>query len=93
MRITQAPWTQTLLDEIARFPAAKHDDQIDCLSLIGRELTNFAPTATRPARPEPIECAMIGHPAGSISTRATLDEMFEDYENDQAKFDLERVRI
>jgi predicted phage terminase large subunit-like protein len=34
----QAPWVADLLGEMMTFPAGKHDDQIDCLGLIGRML-------------------------------------------------------
>jgi predicted phage terminase large subunit-like protein len=35
---TAAPWTPSLVSELLSFPAGANDDQVDCLSLIGRNL-------------------------------------------------------
>lgn len=38
IKMLQATWNAELLRELLEFPDSKHDDQIDCLSLLGREL-------------------------------------------------------
>ena len=43
-------WVAPLKDEIIKFPAGKHDDQVDCLSLLGRILP-----AMRGRRPKKAE--------------------------------------
>lgn len=35
------PWVNDLIGEMLRFPAGKNDDQVDCLSLIGRMLDDM----------------------------------------------------
>jgi predicted phage terminase large subunit-like protein len=44
-----APWTQSLVAQILSFPAGKHDDKVDVLSLFGRMLDQMDPaTANKP---------------------------------------------
>jgi predicted phage terminase large subunit-like protein len=45
----RADWRSDLERELAEFPAGRHDDQVDVLSLIGRAIDKFAGTA--PAAP------------------------------------------
>lgn len=51
-----APWVAELLDELLRFPAGRHDDQVDSLSLIGRMLDELIP-GSRPKVMEPMRGA------------------------------------
>ena len=48
-------WTENLIHELMRFPAGKHDDQVDVLSLVGRMLgemtTYLSPKKTYRERP------------------------------------------
>lgn len=48
-----APWLDACLDELVRFPAAKHDDFVDCCSMIGSRVSALvsATIETSPARP------------------------------------------
>lgn len=38
-----APWIQDMLQELLRFPAGKHDDDVDALAWIGKMLELFTP--------------------------------------------------
>lgn len=53
-----APWREHVEKQLLQFPAGKHDDAVDVLSLIGRGLEHVAP-AHRPARRAPVD-AMVG---------------------------------
>jgi predicted phage terminase large subunit-like protein len=45
-----AAWSSELLGELLRFPAGKHDDHVDALSLLGRGLQQMpAPSAVMPS--------------------------------------------
>lgn len=47
------PWVERLITELMQFPAGKHDDQVDTLSLIGRMLAEMvrADTPKKPIEP------------------------------------------
>lgn len=49
---TGAPWVETLVYEMLRFPSGTHDDQVDALSLIGRMLARME-SASVPREPQP----------------------------------------
>ena len=52
--LPQGPVGDAILDEYLRFPAGKHDDEVDCGGLIGRALDEAHPAIARPqdgARP------------------------------------------
>ena len=55
-----APWATDLVAELLRFPAGTHDDQVDCLSLIGRMLDEMVPGTAQVVKPDPL--------AGQIKT-------------------------
>lgn len=85
VQIVKTNWTSELLHEIARFPPKSksiHDDQIDCLSLIGRHVgKQGGPMVSVPATPKPIEggIRMQGH---QMVTTQTLNEMWTDHTDD-----------
>jgi len=71
---THAPWFTDFLLEILSFPAGKHDDQVDALSLIGQMLTHITrPQAVQP-RPK-LKVLTVGDPATQESV--SLTELFE----------------
>lgn len=50
-----ASWVGDLVSELLRFPAGKHDDQVDVLSLFGRMLDRFIPGRVPPKPRGPLE--------------------------------------
>jgi hypothetical protein len=70
------------LDEVVGFPdSCVNDDQVDCLSLLGRYLAKMSPGAgpQKQAPPLPIQGGITQDSNGRMHTTATLGEMFEDY--------------
>ena len=57
------PWADQLLSELLKFPAGKHDDQVDALAIIGRMLTDMV-RADSPPRPR-------------VAREPTVNELFE----------------
>jgi predicted phage terminase large subunit-like protein len=49
----RAPWAVDFVQELLRFPAGRHDDQVDAFALIGRMLDELVPGA-KPKKKEPI---------------------------------------
>ena len=46
----RAPWREHVEKQLLQFPAGKHDDAVDVLSLIGRGLEHIRPAAKPPVR-------------------------------------------
>lgn len=42
-----APWANDVVDQLIRFPAGKHDDAVDCCSLIGRAVSDAHPAIVK----------------------------------------------
>jgi predicted phage terminase large subunit-like protein len=54
-----APWVIDLVQELLRFPAGTHDDQVDTLSLIGRMLDEMVPGSKPAPMPQPLDGATV----------------------------------
>ena len=65
----RAPWLSDLERELLTFPAAKHDDAVDTLSLVGRYLSRM--TGGRQAKPKETPKYGIGH--------VTMDRLWADH--------------
>jgi predicted phage terminase large subunit-like protein len=52
----RAPWAAGFVQELLRFPAGTHDDQLDAFALIGVMLDRLVP-GSKPKPKEPIRCA------------------------------------
>jgi predicted phage terminase large subunit-like protein len=74
-----AHWFPDFLHEVLSFPASKHDDQIDCLSLIGQMLTHIVPGRIG-AQPKPIK--LLTPPANDPRyTGVTIEDLWEVYDD------------
>lgn len=62
----RAPWVVDFVQELLRFPAGRHDDQIDALALVGRMVDELVP-GTKPKKAEPVRGMEV----------LTLDKAFE----------------
>jgi hypothetical protein len=49
--IAEGPEGDAILSELLRFPAGRHDDEVDCASLIGRALDEVHPAIVAPEKP------------------------------------------
>lgn len=70
-----AHWYPEFLSEILSFPAGKHDDQVDCLSLIGQMLTHIVPGRIA-AQPKPIKL-LTPPPNDPRYIGTTLEDLWE----------------
>lgn len=70
--IPEGPDGDAFLSELLRFPAGRHDDDVDCASLIGRALDEVHPAIVAPAKPDP------GAPHGVTSM--TFDQLMKRHE-------------
>lgn len=55
VHIPEGPEGDAFIDELIRFPAGKHDDDVDNASLIGRALDMAHPALVEPEKPPPSE--------------------------------------
>lgn len=67
--IPEGPEGDAFIDELVRFPAGKHDDDVDNASLIGRALDMAHPALVPPEQPKPLPLKGINE--------MTWDEMIE----------------
>ncbi len=68
-----APWASDLIAELLQFPAGKHDDQVDALSLIGQLLDHIsAGMATVEKKPAGDTFSYVGVPGGGIQATGDL---------------------
>jgi predicted phage terminase large subunit-like protein len=78
LHLVRAPWNEVLINELVEFPVGKHDDQVDCLSLIARHLVEIGrghvPEPQRPA----IEVRCVQNDDGVIQLVQPLEDLFED---------------
>ena len=70
-----AYWYPDFLHEVLSFPTGKHDDQVDCLSLIGQMLLHITPGRIK-AKPEPIKLP-IGPADGQPYQPVTIEDLWE----------------
>jgi predicted phage terminase large subunit-like protein len=75
--IKKAPWNTELHAELYGFPNAEHDDQVDCLSLIGRRMATMSAPTRRHEGPLLKEVISLDANGRFILNR-TLDEMFDE---------------
>jgi predicted phage terminase large subunit-like protein len=97
VRIVCGSWNGTLAQEISEFPAGDHDDQIDCLGMIGRALATMSAPIPTPMQNRPtFEGAVVMRayelPDGRVvhhpHTRASLEDMFQDREDGRGRLSM-----
>jgi predicted phage terminase large subunit-like protein len=76
--ILEAEWNKELLSEISEFPAGRHDDQIDALALVARDLIKLSP----PKKPHAPRSLVNNQSDGYYS--GTLTDLFESNEHKSA---------
>ena len=69
-------WNPAFIAEAMEFPAVDHDDQIDALSLVGRQFSNI-PTPTKESEKEQPIKFFLQEKDGQTVTTQGLDEMYE----------------
>ena len=76
-----ARWNAQLLTEIHQFPSGDHDDQIDCLSLLGRRVPQMsAPKPELKPGESFIKPSIIEDDDGQLIVARPLEELFSDRE-------------
>lgn len=92
--LLRAAWNLGLIEETMEFPNGSHDDQIDALSLVGREMHKLSlPRAVATTTPElPLQGLVSERGDGKLILNVTLDQLFEDRENALSRKDATRIR-
>lgn len=88
--LNNATWTNTLIAELMDFPAVAHDDQVDALSLIGRQHPSI-PTPTRSRAPDAGLEFFVKERDGIQMTTIGLDSLYKD--QNRGKLSIARRRI
>ena len=77
--ILKGAWNNLLISEMMSFPTGDHDDQIDCLSLIGRQMPALpGPTGEGYKSNPELKFFLQKDREGNTQTTIGLDEMFKD---------------
>jgi hypothetical protein len=68
-----------VIDDTAKFPAGKYDDQVDALSLIGQTLDRLAPGQAADPEPEFLDMTrpVYLHPNGRFTNSLTLEDLWQ----------------
>jgi hypothetical protein len=89
--ILQAPWNTDLLFEISKFPVGcRHDDQIDAMALVATQLMKLNAPKTPKAQINQQE-TVIGLIDGKMVLNESLDELFQQRNNNQQRFSKVRI--
>lgn len=74
---TKADWYEPFRSEVLSFPAAKHDDQVDALSLVG-QLLDHELSGNRPKEPKgPAQPAFYATPDGRMTSNMPIRQLIE----------------
>jgi predicted phage terminase large subunit-like protein len=76
IHIKRGQWNHEFLSEVTKFPDIRHDDQVDCLALLGREAYRMAPPPKTP-KLQKNEIGAYHLENGRIHTRDTLDDLWK----------------
>ncbi|MEH6556698.1 MAG: phage terminase large subunit [Oceanicoccus sp.] len=91
VQIAQAPWNTELLDELAKFPHSRHDDQIDALALPAKELIKLAGPSKKKA-PMPTQ-QFLDSTDGQIYLSENFDSLFDTSTERNKRNTLSKSRI
>ena len=78
--LRNSAWNNTFIAEAMDFPAVDHDDQIDALSLVGRQFTSI-PTPTKDQDKTPKMDFFLKEKDGQLMTTVPLEQLYD--ENDR----------
>ena len=82
--ILQAPWNTELLYELSRFPAVRHDDQVDAMSVVAGELIKLS-APKRPQKTIVQQETVLGLKDGRLVLNQSLDDLFKSNEHSHKK--------
>lgn len=88
--IREAPWNTDLYSEIYGFPNGPHDDQIDCLGMIGLRVPMMS-TPKPPTSKNAIEELMFLDERGVHILDRPLHQLFQDREDMQPRYNRDRI--
>jgi phage terminase large subunit-like protein len=78
VRIVKGDWNQALLLEIAEFPGGRHDDMIDAIGVVAKELhKNIGPMPVADKNEPKVIEGSFKVVEGKTVTRSTVDQLFK----------------
>lgn len=83
---TNAPYYHDFRAELLSFPAGKHDDQVDALSLIGQMLDHIVPADGPPEERAPQKFITVGG-----ESTVTMDDMWKEARLDNNRYNVMRI--
>jgi len=83
--IKRSTWNLDLHSEIIEFPHGDHDDQVDCLSLIGRRIAEMRPPRAKAG--EILKKGIICSENGKYMLNTTLKTLFADADSHRPRRD------
>jgi predicted phage terminase large subunit-like protein len=84
VKLVRGSWNEDVLKELTEFPVGRHDDVVDCLSLIARHVIEIGKGKADPApAQDPFRHQPIIERDGRPYLNRSLDEMWKDREQER----------
>ena len=80
VKLLSGSWNEDLVRELTEFPVGKHDDAVDCLSLIARHIVEIGRGSEAPQPVDPFAAPPVVERDGRLYLNRPLESLFHEHE-------------